>query len=73
MQYLTEECNSYLAQMKGVMVVHCPREANQLADWITKAHHKGTLPPNWFSKPPQALWNMLCLETHRLCSTSFPI
>lgn len=57
------ECNTILAHLPSVSVAHTPREANAAADWIAKAHRRQPLPSDWITRPPQSLWDLLCLDS----------
>ncbi|KAI3425507.1 Methenyltetrahydrofolate cyclohydrolase [Psidium guajava] len=56
-----------LNRMKWVSLAHCPRKANQAADWVAKAHRSNSLNPNWLLKPPLHLCTLLNLD----CGNSY--
>lgn len=52
---LMAECEALSGQYQDIQVVHCLREANQVVDWIVKAHRIEVIPCNWLSNPPHIL------------------
>ncbi|XP_039157826.1 uncharacterized protein LOC120288247 [Eucalyptus grandis] len=59
---LFAECAALTLCFANLMVKHCQREANALADWAAKAHGQGLLSPNWVHSPPQIMMDMICTE-----------
>ncbi|KAL3740573.1 hypothetical protein ACJRO7_021794 [Eucalyptus globulus] len=59
---LLAACKDLLANLQLVGLDFCSRTANSIADWAARKHRKKSLPPNWVSFPPPALWALLCID-----------
>lgn len=64
------DCQRLMAHLHGVSLAHCPRNANQVADWVAKALQADSLVLNWTTNPPPLsmvfimfwCWSLLCLK-----------
>jgi len=66
------ECAELLPLFPKLHIQHCRREANFIADWVTKAHGRNSLPSNWVVSPPKYLLDLLCTEAHFMGPLNLP-
>jgi len=69
---LITECTTLVAQLPKAHLAHCHRMANKVADWSVKAQRCNALPCHWASRPPQALWNLVCSYAPLSCNWACP-
>ncbi|KAF7851802.1 hypothetical protein BT93_L2654 [Corymbia citriodora subsp. variegata] len=61
-QAIIQDCKTLMTELGWVKLICGPREANQAADWVAKAHRDNSLPSNWIEHPPFPLWSLLCMD-----------
>lgn len=69
-QPLVDRAKRKLEDSSSIILAHCNRDTNRVADWLAKAHRLGCLPRDWVNYPPPALLDLLCADASYVCTNN---